>query len=158
MEKRYECHIDDNYVAQLFQMWTWVPSRRRPPLWVRWFQLLPLLFKVKTFPLFYFPPQVLYSVWGCLSFFLFTGGVIVVLELSTALATLVWITGGTILVTRVSMKQPQWVGQDKTPTYSWPCNIFVHKTRQDITGGTGHNKKLTFTRQYKSGHVTFYKD
>ena len=60
--------------------------------------------------------------------------------------------------TRVSMRQPQGVEQDKTPTYSWPCNIFVHKTRQDITGGTGHNKKLTLTRQYKSGHDTFYKD
>ena len=101
-----------------------------------------------------------YTVDGdvCQSICLFTGGVIVVPGLSTALATLVWITGGTIPVTRVSMRQPQWVEQDKTPTHSWPCNIFVHKTRQDITGGTGHNKKLTLTRQYKSGHDTFYKD
>ena len=94
----YECHIDDAYVTQLwrnFQMWAWVPSRRRPPLWVRWFQLLPMLLKVKTFSLFYFSSHALYSRWGCLSFFLFTGGVIVVQGPSTALATLVLTTGGT---------------------------------------------------------------
>ena len=56
---------------------------------------LPLLLKVKTFSLFYFSSHALYSRWGCLSFFLLTGGVIVVLEPSTALATLVLTTGGT---------------------------------------------------------------
>ena len=151
------------YVTELwrdFQMWTWVPSRRRPPLWVRWFQLLPLLLKVKTFSLlFLFPCVIHYTVDGdvCHSSYSQVG-----LLRSRGRALLLRLLCGLQVEpfqnTRVSMRQPQGVEQDKTPTYSWPCNIFVHKTRQDITGGTGHNKKLTFTRQYKSGHDTFYKD
>ena len=61
-------------------------------------------------PLPFFPCVIHYTVDGdvCHSICLFTGGVIVVPGPSTALATLVWITGGTIPVTRASY----WLDQN----------------------------------------------